>query len=59
MVYSIEYKGPFVAAPDEIDELRWYTLSEVDEWVKSAGGSQQDMTTGFIEIWVRYRNLSV
>jgi len=59
MVYSIEYKGPFVAAADEIDELCWYTFSEVDEWVKSAGGSQQDITTGFTEIWVRYRDLSV
>lgn len=59
MVYSIDYKGPFIAAEDEIDELRWFTFKEVDEWVQAMSvvskASEQDLTSGFMEIWQRYR----
>ena len=60
MVYSMMHEGPFVAAPDEIDELRWYTVAEVDNWVGVSTAAdtsvEQDLTSGFIEIWNRYRN---
>jgi len=56
MVYAIEYEGPFTAAEDEIDELRWYTSEQVDEWIKNLQvGDSQDLTSGFIEIWSRFR----
>lgn len=62
MVYAVVYKGPFLAAEDEIDELRWFTFSEIDLWVESlsaAGDSaEQDLTSGFMEIWNRYRHES-
>jgi len=59
MVYSIEHKGPFAAAADEIDELRWYSFAEVDEWVATAGAGQPDLTSGYMEIWLRYRDHGV
>ena len=63
MVYSIDYEGPFVAAEDEIDELRWFTFEEVDQWVRTmsedAKTTQQNLTSGFMEIWSRYRGPGV
>ena len=60
MVYSVVHKGPFVAAEDEIDELRWFTFLELDRWVESLSTSgesaEQDLTSGFMEIWNRYRD---
>ncbi len=62
MVYSVFNKGPFVAAEDEIDELRWFTFEQVDQWVErlitanSLKRETQDLTSGFMQIWKRYRN---
>ncbi len=67
MVYSVVNQGPFVPAEDEIDELRWYTFEQVDEWLLSqlkvvskikdnVHSDSQDLTSGFMEIWKRYRN---
>lgn len=63
MVYAIEYSGPFAAAEDEIDELQWFSLAQVDHWVarnlqsinESAHAVSQDLTSGFMEIWQRFR----
>lgn len=60
LVYSLVHKGPFVPAADEIDELRWYAYKEVDDWldrISAAGSDQQDLTSGFAEIWRRFREL--
>lgn len=57
-VYSIEHQGPFTAAEDEIDELRWYTFKEVDNWLERMfviDKQQHDLTSGFMEIWRRFR----
>ena len=60
MVYAIQYEGPFTAAEDEIDELRWFTRVQIDEWIKyMEAGNSQDLTSGFIEIWCRFREESV
>ena len=56
MVYATEYEGPFTAAEDEIDELRWFSCGQVDEWIKNLSlNDTQDLTSGFIEIWNRFR----
>ncbi len=60
MVYLLEYPGPFVAAEDEIDQLQWFTYEAVDRWAanilaKLSDKAPQDLTSGFIEIWTRYR----
>ncbi len=56
MVFAIEHEGPFTAAPDEIDELQWFSCAQIDEWIKKpATNDSQELTTGFIEIWNRYR----
>ena len=58
MVYSLEHRGPFTPADDEIDELRWYSYKEVDDWFERVSGlhdKQKDLTSGFIEIWHRFR----
>lgn len=58
-VYAIDHNGPFVAAEDEIDELRWFSFAKVDSWVEEISSAQdkrsQDLTSGFIEIWCRFR----
>lgn len=63
MVYSVVHKGPFTAAQDEIDELRWFSFAEIDEWVdrlaSSTGGRSPDLTSGFMEIWSRFREAPV
>jgi len=47
-------------AEDEIDELRWFTRVQIDEWIKNMeAGNSQDLTSGFIEIWCRFREESV
>ncbi len=59
VVYAMQHKGPFSAAEDEIDELRWYSFTAVDAWVErlagAEGGDHQDLTSGFMEIWRRFR----
>ena len=63
MVYSIEYPGPFIAAEDELDQLKWFPFQDVDDWVARYDGlnhpEPQDLTSGFMEIWSRYRVQSV
>ena len=53
-VYRCKHNGPFQFASDEIDELAWQDLSEIDERVK-----QNDvmLTETFKTIWRRYRQL--
>ncbi len=58
LVYSLEHQGPFTPADDEIDELRWYSYSEVDAWLEKMRHvelDQQNLTSGFMEIWRRFR----
>lgn len=66
MVYSLNYSGPFTAAEDEIDELQWYTFQALDEWIvrltdsngvgpDANNDTQQELTSGFMEIWRRFR----
>jgi len=61
MVYAIDHQGPFTAAEDEIDELRWFPFAEIDRWIEELSGAQekksQDLTSGFIEIWSRFREV--
>ncbi len=62
MVFSMIGQGPFVAAEDEIDELRWFTFEQVDQWIEklssvnNLSGDTQDLTSGFMQIWKRFRN---
>lgn len=63
MVYTIDCTGPFTVAEDEIDEVQWFSVEYVDAWsdrILRVVGSKdsQDLTSGFIEIWRRYRNKS-
>lgn len=58
LVYSLEHCGPFSPADDEIDELRWYSFKEVNDWMHKLSSirlEQHDLTSGFMEIWARYR----
>ena len=56
MIYAIEHEGPFTAAPDEIDELRWFSCAQIDEWINNPAVSDSpELTGGFIEIWRRFR----
>lgn len=58
VVYTLEHQGPFTPADDEIDELQWYSFSEVDDWLENmslVNRSKQDLTSGFMEIWRRFR----
>lgn len=59
MVYRVDYNGPFIAAEDEIDELQWFALDDVDVWVERGESiiAGAELTSGFCEIWRRYRSL--
>ena len=56
-VYRTIHAGPFTFAEDEIDELQWFSVAVLDDWVERvAGDANADLTTGFCEIWRRYRD---
>lgn len=65
-VYRVCEEGPFNFAEDEIDELQWFSVAQLDNWVAGdgfsrdgfSGGSATEvaqLTTGFCEIWRCYR----
>ncbi len=65
MVYRTEYNGPFSVAEDEVDEVEWFSVEAVDQWVQNAivdnAASQPSsgslpLASGFCEIWLRYRS---
>ena len=53
-VYRCRHNGPFTACSDEIDEIRWMDMSEIDMQVNQQDAS---MTETFKIIWRRYRGL--
>ncbi len=59
MVYRAVHDGPFVFAEDEIDEVAWFSEKRTDQWVTQtlsiASPAEQMLTSGFCEIWQRYR----
>ncbi|PPD30487.1 MAG: NUDIX hydrolase [Methylomonas sp.] len=53
-VYRCRHDGPFTACPEEIDEIRWVDVPEIETRV-----NQDDvtLTETFKIIWRRYRDL--
>lgn len=57
-IYRINHDGPFTAAEDEIDELEWFSAEQLDGWVAGENNVHDaELTTGFCEIWRRFRKL--
>lgn len=56
-IFRTDYNGPFTVAADEIDEIRWFEAGIVDRWVNGDATALQvgKLTSGFCEIWKRYR----
>jgi isopentenyldiphosphate isomerase len=55
-VYRVCHDGPFTYAEDEIDELQWFSTAQLDAWVVGRSAvAGAVLTTGFCEIWQRYR----
>ncbi|OED37019.1 hypothetical protein AB833_25190 [Chromatiales bacterium (ex Bugula neritina AB1)] len=60
-VYRTENNGPFTVAADEIDEIKWFEPAQLDIWVAEQiridadGENGRTLTSGFCEIWKRYR----
>jgi len=55
-VYRVYHDGPFVPAEDEIDQLKWFSHQQLDSWVDGDCPCRDaELTTGFCEIWQRYR----
>ncbi len=55
-VYRVYHDGPFAVAEDEIDELEWFSVSQLDRWVNGESAvTGAELTTGFGEIWRRFR----
>lgn len=63
MVYRTIHNGPFVFAEDEIDAIKWFDFAHVDQWVaetvSATDTSSRTLTSGFCEIWNRYRQTDV
>lgn len=58
-VYRTCHEGPFKFAEDEIDELQWFPAAQLDAWVAGRSAIEgAQLTTGFCEIWQRYRALA-
>ncbi len=55
-VYRCKHNGPFEFAIDEIDELAWQDLSEIDERVQR---DDTMLTETFKTIWRRYRQMEI
>lgn len=68
-IYRVYENGPFNFAADEIDELQWFSTEQLDSWVArngatssitgsgvTSGAAEAELTTGFCEIWLRYRD---
>lgn len=53
-IYRCRHEGPFQACPDEIDELCWVDLQEIQRWVER---NDANLTETFKIIWRRYRDL--
>ncbi len=53
-VYSGRHNGPFQLAVDEIDEIGWLELTQVDERVRLDDAT---LTETFRIIWRRYRGV--
>ena len=55
-VYQCRADGPFTLHPDEIEQGRWYALTEVTRWVRA---TPDDFARAFVlvwEEWVRREN---
>lgn len=59
-IFRTDYNGPFNVAADEIDEIRWFAPDVIDQWVNGVapGVPSGELTSGFCEIWTRYRAAS-
>ncbi len=54
-VYRCVHEGPFDPAPDEIDQLQWFTVKEITQRVEMNG---PDITETFKSIWQTYQKLA-
>ena len=52
-VYRLDHEGPFELHPEEIDEGRWFALSEVDRLIAE---KPDEVAVSFRYIWKRYEN---
>lgn len=62
MVYETQFDGPFDVAADEIDAVEWFDRGQLDSWVveqsaMAAASPDRNLSSGFCEIWIRYRQL--
>jgi len=51
-IYRVDHEGPFMLHPDEIQEGRWISVSELDQWVQQ---SPQDFAPCFRKVWETVR----
>ena len=53
-VYRLEQEGPFELHPEEIDDGRWFTISEVNQLVAE---EPEEVAASFRYIWKKAKNL--
>jgi isopentenyl-diphosphate delta-isomerase type 1 len=53
-VYRLEQEGPFELHPEEIDEGRWFTISEVNRLVAE---ESEDFAASFRHIWKQFKTV--
>jgi isopentenyl-diphosphate delta-isomerase type 1 len=51
-LYACRSEGPFALQVEEVDRVDWFSLAEIDEWVRRTPG---DFAGGFLKIWTMTR----
>ncbi|MDH3453160.1 MAG: NUDIX domain-containing protein, partial [Gammaproteobacteria bacterium] len=52
-IYRCEYNGPMQLQAEEIDEGRWFTAEQIDDWIAAR---PEQLTSAFRLIWQRLRS---
>jgi isopentenyldiphosphate isomerase len=50
-VYRVEFEGPFVLQPEEVERAEWFEPAGVTDWVRR---KPQDFASAFVLIWNKY-----
>ena len=52
-LYSSQHNGPFRLHPEEISDGNWFTMGQIDQWMKT---KPADFASSFGFIWQQYKH---
>lgn len=54
-LHTVRFDGSIRCRPEEIDCGEWFTVEQIDDWVKAR---PQDFAKGFVRCWMAWRSLA-